>query len=122
MATILDKIVQTKRNEIAAARQHVSAEQLREQLPDAPPVRDFFKPLAAPGQVSLIAEVKKASPSKGLIRANFDPVQIAKIYERHGASCVSVLTDEQYFQGSLSYLKAIRETIEIPVLRKDFLI
>ncbi len=120
--TILEKIVATKRGEIAAARARRSEQELRAALADAPPVRDFFRPLAAEGPIRLIAEVKKASPSAGVIRADFDPVAIAKIYERHGATCLSVLTDEQYFQGSLDYLQAVREAVQLPVLRKDFLI
>ncbi len=120
--TILEKIVATKRVELAAARARRSEQELRTALNDAPPVRDFFQPLAAEGPIRLIAEVKKASPSAGVIRADFDPVAIAKIYEEHGATCLSVLTDESYFQGSLDYLSAVREAVQLPVLRKDFLI
>ncbi|MCH7752302.1 MAG: indole-3-glycerol phosphate synthase TrpC [Planctomycetes bacterium] len=83
---------------------------------------DFFGALAAEGPIRLIAEVKKASPSAGVIRADFDPVAIAKIYEEHGATCLSVLTDESYFEGSLDDLRAVREAVQLPVLRKDFLI
>jgi indole-3-glycerol phosphate synthase len=119
---ILDKIVAVKRDEIAAAQARTPAAELRARLADAPPVRDFFAPLAAPGPIRLIAEVKKASPSAGVIRADFDPVALARIYEAHGASCVSVLTDVQFFQGSLAYLEAVREAIGLPVLRKDFLV
>lgn len=122
MPTILDKIVATKHEEIARAKAATPETVLRAQLPTAPPVRDFFAALAAPGPIRLIAEVKKASPSKGLIRADFQPVQIATIYQQHGASCVSVLTDEQYFQGSLDYLRQIRQAIDLPVLRKDFIV
>ena len=95
---------------------------MRARLADAPPVRDFFAPLAAGGPIKLIAEVKKASPSAGVIRADFDPVAIAKIYEAHGATCISVLTDEPYFQGRLEYLTQIRAAVGLPVLRKDFIL
>lgn len=122
MPTILDKIVATKRQEIARAKAATPEAVLREQLVSAPPARDFFGALAAPGPIRLIAEVKKASPSKGVIRADFQPVEIARIYQQHGASCVSVLTDEQYFQGSLEYLRQIRQAITLPVLRKDFVV
>jgi indole-3-glycerol phosphate synthase len=122
MPTILDRIVQTKRTEIARARATVSESELRARIVDAPPVRDFFAALAAEGPIKLIAEVKKASPSVGLIRADFDPVAIARIYEAHGATCISVLTDEPHFQGHLSYLTAIRAAIGLPVLRKDFIL
>jgi indole-3-glycerol phosphate synthase len=120
--TILDKIVATKHREIAEAKTQVSEAELRAQLPDAPPVRDFFSPLAKSGPIKLIAEVKKASPSAGVIRPDFDPVAIAHIYEQHGASCISVLTDVDYFQGNLDYLRAVRAGVQIPVLRKDFII
>ncbi len=122
VTTILDKIVATKRQEIEAARQACPERELRAQLPDAPPVRDFFAPLAAEGPIKLIAEVKKASPSKGLIRADFEPLEIARQYARHGATCISVLTDETYFQGRLEYLRRIREHVELPLLRKDFIL
>ena len=122
MPTILDKIVATKRGEIDRAKAAVSEAELRAQLADAPPVRDFFTPLAATGPIKLIAEVKKASPSAGIIRADFEPVAIAKTYASHGASCVSVLTDESYFQGHLDFLRQIRAAIHLPVLRKDFIL
>lgn len=122
MATILDKIVETKKKEIAAAKQRISAETLRLRLGDAPDVRSFFGALSAPGAIKLIAEVKKASPSKGVIREDFHPVQIAKTYAASGATCISVLTDEQFFQGHLDFLKAVRQEVEIPLLRKDFIL
>jgi indole-3-glycerol phosphate synthase len=78
--------------------------------------------LSAGPPIRLIAEVKKASPSKGVIRADFQPVEIAQTYQRHGASCISVLTDESYFQGSLDYLRCVRAAVDLPVLRKDFVI
>lgn len=122
VSTILEKIVATKRQEIAAAQRLRPEGLLREQLAVAPPVRDFFASLAAGGPIKLIAEVKKASPSKGVIRPDFNPVEIARTYERHGASCLSVLTDEQYFQGSLDYLRQVRAAVKLPVLRKDFIL
>lgn len=122
MTTILDKIVAAKRLEIAAARQARPEASLRASLPAAPPPRDFFAALATAGPIKLIAEVKKASPSKGIIRADFDPVNIARTYEAHGASCLSVLTDEQFFQGSLDNLRRVRAAVQIPVLRKDFIL
>ncbi len=86
------------------------------------PSLDFIAALRDPLKVSLIAEIKKASPSQGVLRQDFDPVAIARIYERSGASCVSVLTDSEFFQGRLAYLSQIREAIGIPILRKDFII
>jgi indole-3-glycerol phosphate synthase len=122
MATVLDKIVETKRREIATAKAERPERELRAALADAPPLRDFFAPLAAEGPIRLIAEVKKASPSQGVIRADFDPVQIAKVYEENGAACISVLTDAPYFQGSLDYLRSIRLHTKTPLLRKDFML
>lgn len=122
MPTILDKIVATKREELAAAKAALPERTLRERAENAPAPRDFFNALATPGPIKLIAEVKKASPSQGVIRADFDPVQIARIYQTAGATCLSVLTDEHYFQGSLEYLAAVRAAVAIPVLRKDFII
>ncbi|MBA62009.1 MAG: indole-3-glycerol phosphate synthase [Planctomycetaceae bacterium] len=121
-ASVLDKIVETKWAEIETAKQQVPEADLRDQLANAPPVRDFFAALAGDGSIKLIAEVKKASPSAGLIRQNFDPVEIAKAYQANGASCISCLTDQQYFQGSLAYLSAIRQHVDIPILRKDFIL
>jgi indole-3-glycerol phosphate synthase len=122
MPTILDKIVATKRTEIERAKANLPEVELRAALADAPPARNFFGALAAPGSIKLIAEVKKASPSAGIIRADFDPVAIARIYEAHGATCISVLTDESYFQGQLEYLKQIRAAVDLPLLRKDFIL
>ncbi len=119
---VLEKIVQRKREEIEQAKSRRSLAELQTALPDAPPVRDFVAALRQPGVVSLIAEVKKASPSAGLIRADFDPVGIAEIYADHGAACISVLTDESFFQGHLDFLRDIRKAVSVPVLRKDFLL
>lgn len=122
MSTVLDKIVAAKWREIEAAKAAVPEAELRRQAAAAPPVRNFFAPLAAPGPIKLIAEVKQASPSRGLIRADFQPVEIARAYEASGATCVSVLTDREFFRGSLDYLQAVRAAIGLPVLRKDFIL
>jgi indole-3-glycerol phosphate synthase len=128
--TILDQIVAMKREEIARAKAAVPIGRLQDNLASAPPVRDFFAALATPTRrasegvvsIKLIAEIKKASPSQGVIRAEFDPVAIARTYEAAGATCLSVLTDETYFQGRLDYLRQVRAAVEIPVLRKDFIL
>ena len=121
-ATILDKIIAEKRREIAKSRLETPEPQLRDAVAEAPLPRDFFGALAGEGPLRLIAEVKKASPSAGVIREDFDPVAIAKIYEAHGASCISVLTDKPFFQGDLAYLRAVRNAVALPVLRKDFIV
>jgi indole-3-glycerol phosphate synthase len=121
-ASILDEITATKRREVAAARLRMPLEELEAQAAEAPPVRDFRAALEGPGPIQLIAEVKKASPSAKVIRADFDPIAIARTYQAHGAACLSVLTDVPYFQGHLSYLARIRAAVAIPLLRKDFLI
>jgi indole-3-glycerol phosphate synthase len=120
--TILDQIVATKRGEIERSKRELPLTELRARLADAPAARDFFAPLAAAGPIRLIAEVKKASPSKGVIRADFDSIAIARVYEAHGATCLSVLTDATYFQGSLEILRQIRQEVALPVLRKDFIL
>ncbi len=122
MSTILDKIMATKRADIDRVKAATPEVELRARLANAPPVRDFFTPLAAGGPIKLIAEVKKASPSAGVIRADFDPVSIARTYEAHGATCISVLTDEAYFQGRIEFLSQIRRAVDVPVLRKDFIL
>jgi len=122
MSSVLDKIVAAKRLEIAAAKQAQSEASLAELAAAAPPPRNFFAALSAPGPIRLIAEVKKASPSRGLIRADFRPVEIGQTYERHGASCLSVLTDAPFFQGCLQDLRDVRAAVKIPVLRKDFIL
>lgn len=119
---VLNRIIDHKRGEVAEAKRLRPVEGLQDQLASAPPVRDFVAALRAKSDVALIAEVKKASPSAGIIRADFDPVAIAQTYERHGAACLSVLTDEHFFQGHLDYLRAVRQAVQIPVLRKDFII
>jgi indole-3-glycerol phosphate synthase len=122
---ILDTIVSEKRLEVARMPDRtVSAAILRESLEKRGPKRDFLAALRQPvrGDVALIAEIKKASPSAGVICADFDPVRIAREYERAGASCLSVLTDEKFFQGSLEYLRQVRAAVKLPLLRKDFVI
>src|SRR3974390_1234058 len=99
MPTILDKIVADKVREVADAKARVPEEKLRDPFATAPPAPDVFAALDGRGTIRLIAEVKKASPSKGVIREDFRPVEIAKTYQEHGAACISVLTDESYFQG-----------------------
>ena len=122
LSTVLDEIIETKRQEIAAAKQRKPFSLLETELPNAPEVRCFRTALAAGTQPGLIAEVKKASPSAGLIRENFSPTEIAVTYESACAHCLSVLTDEHYFKGHLDYLKAIRQVVSIPVMRKEFII
>jgi indole-3-glycerol phosphate synthase len=122
MSTILDRIVTSKRKELAEAQAAVPHRELERRLPQAPPVRDFRAALERPAGIQFIAEVKKASPSAGVIRDDFDPVAIARTYERHGAACISVLTDAPFFQGSLGYLSAVRQAVALPLLRKDFLL
>lgn len=122
MADILLQIMEYKRGEVAAAKLRVPATELERQLASAPAVRDFAGSLRRHHPMGLIAEVKRASPSAGLIRADFSATQIAKTYEQSGAACISVLTDEKYFQGHLDYLRQIRQVVEIPVMRKEFIL
>jgi indole-3-glycerol phosphate synthase len=122
MSNILDRIVANKLKEIAQAKDSVPERELTRRLAALLPTRDFAAALARPGEVAVIAEVKKASPSAGVIRADFDPVAIAQCYEQHGAAAISVLTDETFFQGRLDYLSAIRRVVQCPVLRKDFIL
>jgi indole-3-glycerol phosphate synthase len=122
MSTILDDIVAAKREEIERDKAETPEGKLRESITGAPPVRDFLGALSQGPPIRLIAEVKKASPSAGVIRTDFDPVDIAHIYQQHGAACISVLTDGPFFQGSVEHLRQIRAAVDLPVLRKDFVI
>lgn len=120
---ILEEIVWHKEQEVSLLREKMPLLELQQQVTDAPWSRDFLLALhQSPPEPSLIAEVKKASPSKGVIRAEFDPIAIAQAYERGGAACLSVLTDRQFFQGSFDNLRAVRESVALPLLCKEFII
>jgi indole-3-glycerol phosphate synthase len=124
VTNILDDIIAEKREEVQQRQSQVSVDQLRGRIADLPKCRNFYKAVTKrhPRGINVIAEVKKASPSAGLIRKDFDPVAIAKTYEQCGADAISVLTDEKYFQGRLEYLEQVKEAVAVPVLRKDFII
>jgi indole-3-glycerol phosphate synthase len=121
--SILDKIARAKAQEVAQWQEELSLAALGKQLDSAPPPRDFFKALRQSSRrPSVIAEVKKASPSQGVIAHHFDPVQLARNYERAGASCISVLCDRQFFQGGFEHLRQIRPQVQIPLLCKEFIL
>lgn len=125
MSDILKKIVEVKHEEIAAARKKKPLEAVRADAESRVLTRDFEGALRrkiAAGQAAVIAEIKKASPSKGVLRADFEPADIAQSYAEHGAACLSVLTDRQFFQGAVDYLKQARASCDLPVLRKDFMV
>ncbi len=129
MSDILNKILEVKADEVAAAKKYRSLQSLRSEVESDREARaslrgfeDSLRGKIAAGQAGVIAEVKKASPSKGVLRADFKPANIAESYARHGAACLSVLTDVQFFQGAPEYLQQARAACEIPVLRKDFMI
>ncbi len=119
--TVLDRICADKKDHVAAKKAATPLRDLQSIIENLPPTRGFTNALKQKSP-ALIAEVKKASPSKGIIRADFDPVAIARTYESSGAACLSVLTDEPYFQGNDDYLKQIRAAVKLPLLRKDFMI
>jgi indole-3-glycerol phosphate synthase len=129
MSDILNKIIDVKHEEIRIAKRHQDLASLRREVESDAAARAAIRSFEGAlrthiqqGQSGIIAEVKKASPSKGVIRADFQPAQIAQSYAQHGASCLSVLTDEQFFQGSPEYLKVARAACDLPVLRKDFMV
>ena len=125
MSDILKKILAVKAQEVSAALSAKPLVQIRDEAMQAASTRDFvgaIRDKLAAGQPAVIAEIKKASPSKGVLRADFRPAEIAASYARHGAACLSVLTDEQFFQGNAEYLKQARAACLIPVLRKDFMV
>ncbi len=125
MSDVLARIVAVKRAEIAAAKQRVAPGEMERRARAAPPPRDFTGALrakVAAGAAAVIAEVKRASPSKGLLRADFDPSSIARSYEKGGAACMSVLTDKEFFQGADEHLEEARGACLLPVLRKDFML
>ena len=129
MSDILQKILATKYREVSEAQKIVSLDAMRKRAESAPPVRDFVAAIRArhaAGKIAVIAEIKRASPSAGEFRAkhggSFDPIAYAQSYERHGATCLSVLTDREYFQGSVADLVAARAACSLPVIRKDFII
>ena len=120
MSTILDKIIDSNRREVAVAKERTPEDTLRRRIANAPPVRPFRAALERTDDIGVIAEVKKASPSAGILRRDFDPVAIAIAYAANGAACISVLTDEPFFQGKLEYLSAIRGSVDVPLLSQGF--
>lgn len=124
MANILDEIIEHKRAEVVERKKQTSVEQFKKQISAMPRCRNFYTAVTKPNTrgINVIAEVKKASPSAGVICKDFDPAEIAKAYESCGADAISCLTDEKYFQGRLDYIGKIKEVVGLPVLRKDFII
>ena len=125
MSDILQRIVAVKRTEVAEAKALISQSEIEAAAKTALPARDFagaMRAKIAGGKAAVISEIKKASPSKGVLREHFDPAAIAATYEQHGAACLSVLTDKQFFQGDIAHLKAARAACTLPALRKDFMI
>jgi len=124
LANILDKIIADKRHEVGSRKEKTSLEQLKEQIRPLSKCRNFYKAVTKPNRrgINVIAEIKKASPTAGVIREDFEPVAIAQTYEKCSADAISILTDEKYFQGRLEYINQIRQVVDLPILRKDFII
>ena len=125
MASYLDKILSTKIEVVKKQKSLLNIDEIKSRLDVILPSKGFISSIKErndKGLISVIAEIKKASPSKGIIREDFSPKEIAKQYESNGATCLSILTDEEFFQGSLDYLKSIRDEVNIPLLRKDFIV
>ncbi|MDO8131394.1 MAG: indole-3-glycerol phosphate synthase TrpC, partial [Candidatus Brocadiales bacterium] len=120
--TILDEIYKYKLIEVYENKKRIPLNVIKENIKKSLSTRSLSAALKSDVNISIIAEIKKASPSLGILRENFNPIEIARIYEANGASAISVLTDEKFFQGSLSYLTKVRSTVRLPVLRKDFII
>lgn len=122
MSNFLEKIAREKQEEIAAQKMQIPRGYLKDSMADLSPTRDFPRALQKAGEIAVIAEIKKVSPSCGLIRPDFDPVVLASTFAQHGAAAISVLTEERYFMGKLEFLRMIREQVSLPLLRKDFII
>lgn len=121
-ADILKEILTKKRERITLAKQGQSEEELKAGIGSLPPTRPFIEAISKPRQISLIAEIKKASPSQGIIRQDFNHFKIAKIYQEAGVSAISVLTEEDFFLGNIAYLNEVKNLTEVPILRKDFIL
>ena len=122
MITKLQEIINYKKEEFTFRRNQTNKFQLQSKIDQQKKPRKFIEKLNNPNKLNLIAEIKKASPSKGLIRKDFDPLELAKCYQNGGASCLSVLTDEKYFQGNNKYIDVIKKKVDLPILRKDFIV
>jgi indole-3-glycerol phosphate synthase len=119
---ILREIIQKKKEKVLLAKQNISEEDLKVKVQGLAPCRPFIEAINKPRQISLIAEIKKASPSRGIIRQDFNLQEIARIYQECGVQAISVLTEEDYFQGNISYVNEVRNLVEVPILRKDFIL
>ena len=122
MLTKLQEIINYKKEEFLYRKGKITDQEINSQIDSQEKPREFIKKLNNPEQLNLIAEIKKASPSKGIIRSDFDPIDLAECYKNGNASCLSVLTDEKYFQGHNKYIKMIKDKVDLPILRKDFII